>query len=247
MFIYVISEFESRPTRDMDFMILSLPGGLGGIRNVMEEICSVSTGNDYMRMEVTGAEQISIGKKYPGVKTKFIGRINNVRVPFSVDVGIDDVIVPKAQLRKAATQLKGFEEPLIYTYSLESTIAEKFDAILKRMETTSRMKDFFDIYYLSDTFDFDGALLKDAVEKTVRHRGRELEDDVFYRISKFAESDFFRKQWSKFEPAFESGLSFGNVLKRLSDFLEPIYVSILHETEFNAEWQSGRKKWTGQQ
>ena len=52
-----------------------------------------------------------------------------------------------------STRLEGFEPPEIYTYSLESTISEKFDAILQRMETTSRMKDFFDIYYLSSVVD----------------------------------------------------------------------------------------------
>ena len=82
-----------------------------------------------------------------------MGRINNIRVPFSVDVGIDDIIVPEPLVRSLSTRLEGFEPPEIYTYSLESTISEKFDAILQRMETTSRMKDFFDIYYLSSVVD----------------------------------------------------------------------------------------------
>ncbi|MCD8012001.1 MAG: nucleotidyl transferase AbiEii/AbiGii toxin family protein [Lachnospiraceae bacterium] len=133
MFIYVLTEFDSRPTRDMDFMLRSLSNELGNIKNVMEEICSIQTDNDYIWLEVTRVEQITLEKKYPGVKTKFIGHINNVRVPFSVDVGIDDVIVPNAEIREIATRLEGFEAPEIYTYSLESTIAEKFDAILQRM------------------------------------------------------------------------------------------------------------------
>ena len=109
-----------------------------------------------------------------------MGRINNIRVPFSVDVGIDDIIVPEPLVRSLSTRLEGFEPPEIYTYSLESTISEKFDAILQRMETTSRMKDFFDIYYLSSVFDFSGRTLKEAVLLTARHRGRILESDAFY-------------------------------------------------------------------
>ncbi|MCD8045094.1 MAG: nucleotidyl transferase AbiEii/AbiGii toxin family protein [Clostridiales bacterium] len=243
MFIYVLTEFDSRPTRDMDFMLRSLSNELGNIKNVMEEICSIQTDNDYIWLEVTGAEQITLEKKYPGVKTKFIGHINNVRVPFSVDVGIDDVIVPNAEIRKIATRLDGFEAPEIYTYSLESTIAEKFDAILQRMDTTSRMKDFFDIYYLSNVFDFDGGLLKEAVSETIKHRGRELEEDVFARIEKFDESEFFQIQWSKFEPAVEINLPFSDTLKRLSDFLEPIYVAILRGEEFQGQWKCEQKKW----
>ena len=78
-----------------------------------------------------------------------MAHIKNVRIPFSVDIGVDDVIVPGAVKRTVATRLEGFEEPNIYTYSLESTMAEKFDAILKRMTASSRMKDFYDIYYWS--------------------------------------------------------------------------------------------------
>ena len=243
MFIYVLTEFDSRPTRDMDFMLRSLSNELGNIKNVMEGICSIQTDNDYIWLEVTGVEQITLEKKYPGVKTKFIGHINNVRVPFSVDVGIDDVIVPNAEIREIATRLEGFEAPEIYTYSLESTIAEKFDAILQRMDTTSRMKDFFDIYYLSNVFDFDGGLLKEAVSETTKHRGRELEEDVFARIEKFDESEFFRIQWSKFEPAVEINLPFSDTLKRLSDFLEPIYAAIMRGEEFQGQWKCEQKKW----
>jgi len=243
MFIYVLTEFDSRPTRDMDFMLRSLSNELGNIKNVMEEICSIQTDNDYIWLEVTGVEQITLEKKYPGEKTKFIGHINNVRVPFSVDVGIDDVIVPNAEIREIATRLEGFEAPEIYTYSLESTIAEKFDAILQRMDTTSRMKDFFDIYYLSNVFDFDGGLLKEAVSETTKHRGRELEEDVFARIEKFDESEFFRIQWSKFGPAVEINLPFSDTLKRLSDFLEPIYAAILRGEEFQGQWKCEQKKW----
>ena len=68
-----------------------------------------------------------------------------------------DIIVPRAEERKINTQLPDFEAPVIKTYSLESTIAETFDAILQRFELTGRIKYFDDIYYLSMTFDFDGA------------------------------------------------------------------------------------------
>ena len=68
-------------------------------------------------------------------------------MPFNVDVGVGDVIVPNAQARTIKTQLENFEAPEIMTYSLESTIAEKLDAILQRFELTGRMKDFYDTFY----------------------------------------------------------------------------------------------------
>ena len=110
------------------------------------KIIDTPTGNDYIDMTAKGFEEISPQRKYHGISTQIIGRIKNVRVPFNVDIGVGDVIVPKAEQRKINTQLPDFEAPVIKTYSLESTIAEKFDAILQRFELTGRMKDFYDIY-----------------------------------------------------------------------------------------------------
>lgn len=244
MLIYTLTDFDSRPTRDMDFLVRSLSNDRNNIKTVMGEICSVHTENDYILLEVTGAEQITLEKKYPGVKTKFMGHINNVRVPFSVDVGIDDIIVPDAMVRRLSTRLDGFESPEIYTYSLESTISEKLDAILQRMETTSRMKDFFDIYYLSSVFDFAGKTLKDAVKYTAEHRERILEKDAFERIRAFAGNPFLKSQWLRFEPAKAAGLEFSETLRRLEQFLHPVYQAVLRDEDFDGQWFSSQKSWT---
>ena len=227
----------------MDFLMRSLSNDLNNIIAVMGEICAAHTENDYILLEVTGAEQITREKKYPGVKTKFMGHINNVRVPFSVDVGIDDIIVPDAMVRRLSTRLDGFEAPEIYTYSLESTISEKFDAILQRMETTSRMKDFFDIYYLSSVFDFSGKTLKDAIMFTSEHREGVLEQDAFERIREFADNPFLKAQWLRFEPAKETGLEFSETLQRLEQFLEPVYQAVLRDEDFERRWFSSQKSW----
>ena len=58
---------------------------------------------------------------------------------------IIDVIVPNQEKRRIPTQLEDFEAPMVNTYSLETTIAEKIDAILSLMEFSSRMKDYYDI------------------------------------------------------------------------------------------------------
>lgn len=67
-----------------------------------------------------------------------------------------DVIVPNQEKRRIPTQLEDFLVPKVNTYSLETTITEKIDAILSLMEFSSRMKEYYDIYYLANKFDFDG-------------------------------------------------------------------------------------------
>lgn len=243
MFIYTLTKFDSRPTRDMDFMIRWMSNELANIQNVMEEICAIDTENDYILLEVTGTEHITLEKKYPGVKTKLVGRIKNIRVPFSIDVGIDDVIIPEAVVRQLAVRLEGFTAPEICTYSLESTIAEKMDAILDRMETTSRMKDFFDIYYLSNMFDFDGEILAEAVRRTSEHRNRTLNKAAFERIAEFASNQFLMVQWNAFEPAKEGELTFQETIDRIHSFIEPVVFSIIDEQAFLKKWNSIEKEW----
>ncbi len=204
MFIYTLTEFDSRPTRDIDFLIKNLHGSLENIEHTMRDICDISTGNDFITIEVLGTETISVDKKYPGVKTSFMGSIGKVRIPFSIDVGIDDVIVPDPIKRMIITRLPDFVSPEVYTYSLESTIAEKFDAILQRMAGTSRMKDFYDIYYLSGIFDFEGEILIEAVKSTLVHRNRELQDGVFVEIEDFKNNNVLNTQWKAFDPVHGS-------------------------------------------
>ena len=243
MFIYTLTEFDSRPTRDIDFLVKNFHGSLENIEQTMRNICNISTGNDFITLEILGTETISIDKKYPGVKTSFMGRIGRVKIPFSIDVGIDDIIVPDPIKRMIVTRLPDFVSPEVFTYSLESTIAEKFDAILQRMSGTSRMKDFYDIYYLSGFFDFEGEILIEAVKSTLAHRNRELPADVFEEIDDFKNNDALNIQWNAFNPAKESRLLFDDVLDRLVVFLEPIYQNILTDSNYNKRWSCESKMW----
>ena len=199
LFIYTLTNFESRATVDVDFLMRRMSSDLEHMDAVIEEIISTPTGNnDVVVLEAKQTQQISPQRKYPGVSTQIIGRIKNVRVPFDVDVGIGDVIVPKPQKRTMPPQLDGYEAPEVLTYSLESTIAEKFDAILQRFELTGRMKDFYDIYYLSQTFNFDGRSLQEAIMQTLSTRRTPYERDSLDRVIALAEDADMQVKWRYF-------------------------------------------------
>ena len=147
-------------------------------------------------------------------------------------------------MRSLKTQLNDFSKPEVYTYSLESTIAEKFDAILKRMEGTSRMKDFFDIYYLSSMFDFEGRKLQEALWQTLQHRGTPYELDSFQRIRAFNENYFLVSQWDRYQPSIQMELpTFNVIIERLIQFLEPVFDIIIHEGELFRSWSSKQECW----
>lgn len=142
LFIYTLTNFESRATIDVDFLLRGYSNTIDDVKELICKIIDTPTGNDYIEMRAKGFEEISPQRKYHGISTQIIAQIKNVRVPFNVDIGVGDIIVPRAEERTINTQLPDFEAPVIKTYSLESTIAEKFDAILQRFELTGRMKDF---------------------------------------------------------------------------------------------------------
>ena len=244
MFLYTITEFAGRPTRDIDFMIRWISNDTENMNQIMEEICTANTGNDFIRIEVLASENITEEKEYHGVKTKFRAYIKNVKIPFSIDVGVDDVIVPGAVKRTVSTRLDGFHPPTIYTYSLESTIAEKVDAIIKRMEATSRMKDFFDIYYLSGVFDFEGRKLQEAIFRTLEYRGTIYESDSFERIRDFKNNTSLLKLWDNYQSGTrEDKPDFNVVIDRLEKFLEPIFHAVIMEEEWFCIWDSSVQKW----
>jgi predicted nucleotidyltransferase component of viral defense system len=145
LFIYTLTNFQSRSTVDIDFMLRRIDNNPERLDKIIAEILTVTTGlNDIVILEAGKSAPIAIQREYHGISCQISGYIKKVRLSFSVDIGAGDVIVPKPKKRVIQTQLDGYEAPKVYTYSLESTIAEKFDAILQRFELTSRMKDFYD-------------------------------------------------------------------------------------------------------
>lgn len=243
LFIYTLTNFESRATIDVDFLLRSVPNSLDEVKALIIKILSTPTGNDYIEMTARGFEEISPQRKYHGISTQIIGKIKNVRVPFNVDIGVGDVIIPCARQRTIHTQLPDFEAPVIMTYSLESTIAEKFDAILQRFELTGRMKDFYDIYYLSKTFDFDGVILQTAVFETLQQRGTPYDRDSFKRIISLAEDEDIQKKWKNFlKNIKDDTLEFSVVIAEIQIFLEPVFDAIANEEEWQKMW-SGEFKW----
>jgi predicted nucleotidyltransferase component of viral defense system len=161
-----------------------------------------------------------------------------------VDIGIGDVVLPKPEKRIIQSQLEGYEAPGIYTYSLESTIAEKLDAILQRFELTGRMKDFYDIYYLALTFDFEGEKLSSAISETLKNRKTSISPDSFVRIIKLADDNDIQVRWRYFQKAInQTGLSLSIVMRLLDSFLRPVFDSLLSGNALIMKWSADKRRW----
>ena len=155
-----------------------------------------------------------------------------------------DVIVPKQEKRKIPTQLSDFDAPTVNTYSLETTIAEKIDAILSLMEFSSRMKDYYDIYYLANKFDFDGATLTKALQKTFENRGHSFTVEQFEQVLTFSNDDAMQKKWKAFTRKINTKTDdFRIVLKTIKAFLTKPFTSAVESNLFTENWKTQNFEW----
>ena len=244
LFIYSLTEFDSRVTVDVDFLLRQMPNTPEQLRAVLEEIITAPTENEFVTFEITDVAPIAVTKKYAGIGASLVAHIKNTRTPFSIDFGVGDVIVPKQEKRKIPTQLDDFASPTVNTYSLETTIAEKLDAILDLMEFSSRMKDYYDIYYLANKFDFDGKVLTEALKKTFENRGHAFTIEQFEQVMAFAENDAMQKKWKAFCRKIDTKTDdFDTVLKTIKEFLIEPFMAVMSEKGFAKKWSGRNNIW----
>ena len=232
LFIYTLTNFQSRVTVDIDFLLRNFSNETKNVNKIITEIISIPTGlNDVVILEAGKTEPIAVQMKYQGVSTQVIGHIKKVRLPFNIDIGIGDVVFPEPEKRFIKTQLEGYDSPEILTYSLESAIAEKFEAMLQRFELTSRMKDFYDIFYLAQTFDFEGQKLQEALSKTIHIRGTLFESDSLEKVLRLAEDTTIQVRWRHFQKTIQGNmLSLPQIMQTLGIFLRPICEAVISGT-----------------
>lgn len=225
LFIYTLTEFESRVTMDIDFLLQRLPNTPQQLKTVIEEIILTDTGNDYISFEVRNIQPIAVTKKYAGITASLMAKIKNTKTPINIDFGVGDVIIPRQEKRAIPTQLAEFEKPVVNTYSLETTIAEKIDAILDLMEYSSRMKDYYDIYYLSKHFEFDSEILSEAMRKTFANRNHSFSKEQFDQVMQFGTNPEMKKKWHFFARKINiNDIDFEEVMREIKEFLEESFI-----------------------
>ncbi|MEE1314351.1 MAG: nucleotidyl transferase AbiEii/AbiGii toxin family protein [Faecalimonas sp.] len=244
LFIYSLTDFDSRVTVDVDFLLRQIPNTPEQLRGILEEIIAVHTGNDFVTFEIKDVAPIAVAKKYAGIGASIIARIKNTRTPFGIDFGVGDVIVPKQESRKIPTQLEDFVAPTVNTYSIETTIAEKIDAILSLMEFSSRMKDYYDIYYLANKFDFDGNMLTEALRRTFQNREHNFTAEQFEQVMGFDDDVAMQKKWKSFVRKIDTKTDdYSTVLKTIKAFLTKPFTAAVAGKKFNDKWSANNGKW----
>ncbi len=231
----------SRPTMDIDL--------LGTIDNRLEVITAAIKDACLMVVEADGisfdaesleAARITEDAEYKGVRVRVSGNLGNARISIQIDIGFGDIIVPKP-CSIAYPTLLDFPAPELKGYTMESTIAEKFQAMVKLGVLNSRMKDFYDIWLLSITFDFKGKIMAKAVEKTFEKRNTAVTLEAALFDPSFGKDESKDVQWRAFlrkSRLINAPQSFVEIVDAVKLFLEPIAVSIAEGRVFNSNWSA---------
>ena len=196
--IYCLTDFSSRPTMDIDFLAQNTDNSIEQIENILADIIHSPGENDFVSYRIKDIHLISLDKKYPGISAVLEAKIKNTRTPVKIDFGFGDVVHPAKQEREIPTQLREFDSPSVSSYPIETIIAEKVDAILDLMEFSSRMKDYYDLYTLSNHFEVNRESLRTALIKTFANRDRKFEREALSTVLAFDQNNEMQRKWNAF-------------------------------------------------
>ena len=245
IFLYAIFAGNfTRVTSDIDLLANEIDNEIKNIKKIFEEIFSIDV-DDALKYDIKSLDikTITEFKLYQGVNVSIIAYLDRTRIPISIDIGFGDIIYPDRMIMDFPSLLD-MEIPKIYTYTLNSVIAEKLEAIVSLGYVNSRYKDFYDVYILAHSYDFIGKELKKAIEETFIHRKTGFDDIVAFEKS-FAEDTIRSMRWNSFIKKKKAMVvvDFISVIHLMKDFLEPVIEKIITNEEMDSIWNSRIKEW----
>ena len=201
MLISAMLGIDSRTTMDMDTTIKGFPLTKDNITNIMNEICNIEI-DDNVILKINKVELIREDDDYGGYRITFEAKYNNeMPIIMKIDITTGDKITYK-EIEYSFTLMLEDRKIQIWSYNVETIIAEKFEAIVKRGVLSTRIRDYYDVYMLINTQNkiIDKKTLKDAITLTAQHRGTsEIIKDWKKIVEKIANDSKMRQQWKRYQ------------------------------------------------
>lgn len=225
-----------RPTRDVDLL------GFGTtddkeLQRVFAELCEMDVEPDGLRFlpESVAAAPIREEAAYPGTRVTLEARLENARVSLQVDIGFGDVVTPAPE-EVDFPALLDFAAPHLRAYPIYTVVAEKLEATVRLGEANTRMKDFFDLWFLCRKFSFEGGLLRSAIARTFARREMELPQTLPASLT----ADFAERKaatWAVFVRRNGLGnLDLKVALEAIRDFAQPVLAAAAGASAFELSW-----------
>lgn len=233
---------QSRPTKDIDLLGQSTED-MRELESIFRICCAVELDDalDFDKESVHGQE-IREDQAYQGVRITFTGKLGNARIAMQVDIGFGDAVTPGPVWIEYPVLLD-HEPPKLKGYPLETAIAEKYQAMLALDMANSRMKDFYDIYFMACSQRFTGRDLGAAITSTFLRRKTELPKETPTALTTaFSEDPDKIIQWNAFRrnmKGIDMPDELGIVIEKLQTFLWPVTVAIAEERKLTEVWNPG--------
>ncbi len=228
-----------RPTKDLDM----LGQGSSAIADVENTIRAICEGQDedgivFDTKSIKG-EKIKENDEYEGVRVKFDAILAGAQIPMQVDIGFGDAVLPEPQLASFPVLLP-MSAPVIRAYPRDASIAEKFQAMVALDIRNSRMKDFYDIWFMASTWTFEMASLRRSIIASFQRRGTDLPENVPFALTdEFLDDPQKKQQWNAFISRLgprDSAPSFMEVGEFLRRFLLPCLMPSLSPNNTARYW-----------
>lgn len=217
-----------RPTVDSDFLCFG-KGDDEYLKRVFSEIClSSASSEDGMRFDKESivVSQIREDTEYGGTRIVLTAYLGQAKILLQFDIGIGDAVTPAPEIAEYPAILNG-AAPQLKIYPKVTAIAEKAEAMISRGFRNSRMKDFYDIWLLSELFDHDFQTLRQAVMNTFERRDVSLPTTIPESFTEeFYQNKMKQTQWNAFcrkNKLQKSPESFESAVLRIRDFLQPVF------------------------
>lgn len=190
-----IMGIDTRTTMDMDTCLKGINLTEEQLYKVLKNILDTDV-KDGVTFEIKNSKPIREDDEYGGLKYNILAKFDNIIVNLSIDIATGDVITP-GEIEYNYKMMFEDKALKIMTYNIESIIAEKFQTIISRNVLNSRMKDFYDLYYLIKYKTFSKDDLRLAIEKTFDKRNTDIKL-INSNISVIQESDLLQDLWKTY-------------------------------------------------
>lgn len=201
MLISAILGIDSRTTMDMDTTIKGFKLTEENILKIINEICNIDIDDD-VTFEVQKIELIREDDDYGGYRITFKAiYLDSMPVVMKIDITTGDKITYK-EIKYSFDLMLEDRKIQIWSYNIETVIAEKFESIIKRGTLGTRVRDYYDIYMLLNTQNknINTNILKEAIYSTAEHRNTlNIIKDSFKVIEQLEKSDIMKKQWQRYQ------------------------------------------------
>jgi hypothetical protein len=232
-----------RATGDLDLLGYGDPAA-DAVVAVFRQICTAEAPDDgaIFMPDTVQAEVARAEHEYRGLRVTLKAVIARARLPMQVDIGFGDAVTP-APLEVDYPSLLDLPRPSLRAYPPETVVAEKVQAIVALGMLNSRMKDFFDLWAISQTSPFDGPVLGDALQATFTHRATLLPAEMPIALTQaFANDAAKQAQWRAFIRRTAIALApepLPDLLSSVAGFVAPPLLALGAREPFVLVWRPG--------